>query len=94
MSDEKRIDRRSLFDAFRQALGSDEPRAAPRRRAGFSLSAFYDKRERDEPSTEGAPFPHVVLREGIATAATTRVGAGPTGPEPEPPKGPPRGGVA
>lgn len=94
MSDDKRIDRRSLFDAFRQAVGSDAPRAAARRRGGFSLSAFYDKRERDEPTSEGAPFPHVVLRKGLATSATTGVGAGPTGPEPEPPKGPPPEGVA
>ena len=85
MSDVNRFDRRSLFDAFRRALASDEPREAPPNRGGFSLSAFYARREE---TAEGArPFPRFTCREGIAAVETTSTGAGPT-------VTPPREGVA
>jgi len=90
MSDANRFDRRSLFDAFRRALGSDGPRETSRTRGGFSLSAFYERRERDEAASEAPPFPRFEHRQGLAAVETTAVGVGPA----EPAKDPPRGGVA
>ena len=85
MSNANRFDRRSLFDPFRRALASDEPRAAVPSRGGFSIAAFYARRE--ETAEAARPFPHFTCREGIAAVETTSTGAGPTVP-------PPRGGVA
>ena len=94
MSDPKRFDRRSLFDAVRRVLQSDEPgpnRSAPAeshpmpaRRAGFSLNGFYEHRAATD-SEQPQPFPRFTLREGIVPVETTSVGTGP--------KMPPKGGT-
>ena len=84
MSDERRLDRRSLFDAFRRASKGD-PRLrttttttpAPTNDSGFSLASFYDRRA--EAASDPSPFPRFALREGLAPVETTPVGAGPPG---------------
>lgn len=87
MSDANRFDRRSLFDAFRRALGSDEPRPTTRSRGGFSLSAFYERREREDATSEPPPFPRFEHRQDLVAVETTAVGAGPGDPAKDPPPG-------
>jgi hypothetical protein len=84
MSDERRLDRRSLFDVFRRASkGDPRPRTtttttpAPTKDTGFSLASFYDRRA--VGASDPSPFPRFVLRQGLAPVETTHVGAGPLG---------------
>jgi len=84
VSGERRIDRRSLFDVFRRASkGDPRPRTTttttptPTNDTGFSLARFYDRRA--EAASDPLPFPRFALREGLAPAETTPVGARPLG---------------
>ena len=85
MSDERRLDRRSLFDVFRRASKGDaRPRTTtttptPTSEGGFSLASFYERRA--GTASGRAPFPRFALREGLAPVETTAVGVGRLGPE-------------
>ena len=67
---ERKVSRRSLFDAFRGRLEKTEASAAP---TGFSLDAFYEGRPKplDSPA-----IPRFEIRRDAAVP-TTRTGVGP-----------------
>jgi len=72
MSEARRIDRRTLFDAFRRT------NEAPTKTATFSLARFYERRtDGGEVTCEIPPF---ALREDLPAVKTVPAFAEPIGP--------------
>lgn len=66
---ERKISRRSLFDAFRGEREASEESTAPK---GFSLNAFYEGRTNAAPR-DSQVIPRFEVRRGVAFTGVVRV---------------------
>lgn len=79
MSEARRIDRRTLFDAFRRSPKTpNASKEGPPRTSTFSLAGFYDHRTQDGNAT--TQIPRFTLREALPAVETVPAYADPIGP--------------
>lgn len=77
MSEGRRIDRRTLFDAFRRSTGT--PLESTDRPPRSSLVGFYEERDRAGEVT--AEIPRFTIRAGLPAVVTVPAYAEPIGPD-------------